>query len=85
MQKVPSFMSWVRYESINYHTYRLLLKVQYGYSGSSSSSGSCESPFIRRQALGWGGIEVTSMLAMIVGYWILANFYLRKMKLRILA
>ncbi|XP_057504421.1 ABC transporter G family member 22-like isoform X1 [Actinidia eriantha] len=83
IQEVPSFMSWVRYVSINYHTYRLLLKIQYGCSGSGS--GSCEPPFIRGQILGWGGIEVASMLVMIVGYRILAYFFLRRMKLRTLA
>ncbi|GFS34734.1 ABC transporter G family member 27 [Actinidia rufa] len=83
IQEVPSFMLWVRYVSINYHTYRLLQKIQYGCSGSGS--GSCEPPFIRGQILGWGGIEVASMLVMIVGYRILAYFFLRRMKLRTLA
>ena len=29
LQRVPQFISWLRYLSFNYNTYRLLLKVQY--------------------------------------------------------
>ncbi|KAG6390484.1 hypothetical protein SASPL_148219 [Salvia splendens] len=28
--RVPRFMRWVRYISLNYHTYKLLLRIQYG-------------------------------------------------------
>ncbi|KAG6388597.1 hypothetical protein SASPL_150029 [Salvia splendens] len=31
--RVPRFMRWVRYMSLNYHTYKLLLKIQYGSGG----------------------------------------------------
>ncbi|KAG2665662.1 hypothetical protein I3760_15G018700 [Carya illinoinensis] len=41
IQKVPSFMVWVRYISFNYHTYRLLLKIQYGCPAPTSGSSSC--------------------------------------------
>lgn len=30
MQKVPRFMCWIRYLSFNYHTYKVLLKIQCG-------------------------------------------------------
>lgn len=30
VQRVPRFMRWVRYLSLNYHTYKLLLRIQYG-------------------------------------------------------
>uniref|UniRef100_A0A5B7BG54 Putative ABC transporter G family member 22-like n=1 Tax=Davidia involucrata TaxID=16924 RepID=A0A5B7BG54_DAVIN len=83
IQNVPSFMSWVRYISFNYHTYRLLLKIQYSCSGSGSGSGfSCKSAFIKGQKLGWGGAEVGAMLVMIIGYRMLAYLFLRRMKLR---
>ncbi|KAJ8541688.1 hypothetical protein K7X08_002504 [Anisodus acutangulus] len=36
VQEVPAFMSWVRNISINYHTYRLLLKIQYNSLTSSN-------------------------------------------------
>ncbi|GJM93747.1 hypothetical protein PR202_ga10332 [Eleusine coracana subsp. coracana] len=29
VKRVPPFISWLRYLSFNYHTYRLLLKIQY--------------------------------------------------------
>ncbi|XP_018626010.1 ABC transporter G family member 22-like isoform X1 [Nicotiana tomentosiformis] len=66
VQEVPRFISWVRYISINYHTYRLLLKIQYNSLGSSK----------------YGGVEVGAMLVMIIGYRLLAYFLLKKMKLR---
>ncbi|XP_059631626.1 ABC transporter G family member 22-like [Cornus florida] len=82
IQSVPSFMSWVRYISLNYHTYRLLLKIQYSCSGSGSGLDSCESLFIRGQRLDEGGAEVGALLVMIMGYRMLAYIFLRRMKLR---
>ncbi|XP_004292538.1 PREDICTED: ABC transporter G family member 22-like [Fragaria vesca subsp. vesca] len=76
IQKVPAVISWVRYISFNYHTYRLLLKIQYaGYE-------SCESPFIKELRLDSGGMEVGAMMIMIIGYRLLAYLLLRTMKLR---
>lgn len=81
MQKVPSFMSWVRYISFNYHTYRLLLKIQCTCSDSASGSVSCQSPFIRELRLDWGGTEVGALMVMIIAYRLLAYSFLRTMKL----
>ncbi|KAJ8541532.1 hypothetical protein K7X08_002348 [Anisodus acutangulus] len=72
VQEVPAFMSWVRNISINYHTYRLLLKIQYNSLTSSNHGKGTES----------SGVEVGAMLVMVVGYRMLAYFLLRKMKLR---
>ncbi|KAJ8531242.1 hypothetical protein K7X08_026676 [Anisodus acutangulus] len=72
VQEVPAFMSWVRYISINYHTYRLLLKIQYNSLTSSKHGKGIES----------SGVEVGAVLVMVVGYRMLAYFLLRKMKLR---
>ncbi|MBA0824927.1 hypothetical protein Goarm_021560 [Gossypium armourianum] len=82
IQKVPVFMSWVRYISFTYHTYRLLLKIHYGCStGLDAESGSsCKSPF-KGLRLDWDGMEVGTMVAMTVGYRILAYAFLRRMKL----
>ncbi|TMW95632.1 hypothetical protein EJD97_008559 [Solanum chilense] len=71
-QEVPAFMSWVRYISINYHTYRLLLKIQFK-SLRNSKYGSVDDS---------SGVEVGAMLVMVIGYRVLAYFLLRKMKLR---
>ncbi|KAK3028855.1 hypothetical protein RJ639_038540 [Escallonia herrerae] len=81
IQKVPPFMSWVRYVSFNYHTYRLLLKIQYRCSGLQHGSGSCDTPSIQGQRLDSGGAEVGAMLVMIIGYRMLAYLFLRRMKL----
>ncbi|KAM3361106.1 ABC transporter G family member 22 isoform X1 [Capsicum galapagoense] len=72
LQEVPAFMSWVRYISINYHTYRLLLKIQYN-SLRSFKYGSVNDS---------SGVEVGAMLVMVIGYRMLAYILLRKMKLR---
>lgn len=71
LQRVPVFMSWVRYLSFNYHTYRLLLKVQYGKAPAS----------LNVTNLGNGVTEVGAMVAMIFGYRLLAYISLRRMKL----
>ncbi|XP_017980768.1 PREDICTED: ABC transporter G family member 22 isoform X1 [Theobroma cacao] len=80
IQKVPAFMSWVRYISFTYHTYRLLLKIHYGCAGSDTGSGSCNSPF-KGLRLDWDAREVGTMIAIIVGYRLLAYAFLRRMKL----
>ncbi|XVF76027.1 hypothetical protein PTKIN_Ptkin13bG0234700 [Pterospermum kingtungense] len=71
VKKVPVFISWIRYMSFNYHTYKLLLKVQYQdiippENGIKTDSGL------------W---EVGTLVAMIFGYRILAYLSLRRMQL----
>nr|XP_009799080.1 PREDICTED: ABC transporter G family member 22-like isoform X1 [Nicotiana sylvestris]XP_009799081.1 PREDICTED: ABC transporter G family member 22-like isoform X1 [Nicotiana sylvestris]XP_016440365.1 PREDICTED: ABC transporter G family member 22-like isoform X1 [Nicotiana tabacum]XP_016440366.1 PREDICTED: ABC transporter G family member 22-like isoform X1 [Nicotiana tabacum] len=73
VKEVPRFISWVRYISINYHTYRLLLKIQYNSLGCSTYGSVVPES---------GGVEVGAMLVMIIGYRLLAYFLLKKMKLR---
>ncbi|KAM7507869.1 hypothetical protein LguiA_018322 [Lonicera macranthoides] len=87
IQNVPSFISWIRYISFNYHTYRLLIKIQYSCISTSlssrESSSSCDYPnIINGERVGSGGTEVGAMLLMIIGYRILAYLFLRRMKLR---
>lgn len=67
LQRVPVFISWIRYVSFNYHTYRLLLKVQYGHIPASVN-------FIN---MGSGVREVLALIAMGFGYRLLAYFSLR--------
>lgn len=82
VQEVPPFMSWIRYVSLNYHTYRLLLKIQYSCPGEPSArSVICDSPFIKAQRLDHGGTEVGALLVMIIGYRLLTYILLRRMKL----
>ncbi|KAK4777517.1 hypothetical protein SAY87_017704 [Trapa incisa] len=73
VKKVPAFVSWVRYVSFNYHTYKLLLKVQYQHHLLTRS--------IDGIALDGGVKEVTALVAMVFGYRLLAYLSLRRMKL----
>lgn len=84
LQKVPSNVSWIRYISFNYHTYRLLLKIQYGCPSGSGTSGNetCESQLIKELRLDSGVMEVGAMIVMIIGYRLLAYLFLRAMKFR---
>ncbi|CAI0396036.1 unnamed protein product [Linum tenue] len=71
LKNVPGFMEWARNVSFNYHTYKLLLKIQY----------SCSCGFIREMGVGSGGLEVGALFVMITAYRLLAYLFLRKMKL----
>ncbi|KAL3839377.1 hypothetical protein ACJIZ3_023968 [Penstemon smallii] len=71
VKDVPVFISWLRYLSFNYHTYKLLLKVQYEHISDS----------INGVEIGNGYKEVGVLAAMVVGYRLLAYISLRRMKL----
>ncbi|XP_058105721.1 ABC transporter G family member 22 isoform X2 [Magnolia sinica] len=72
VKKVPVFISWIRYISFNYHTYRLLLKVQYDNVAPSINVLHPDS----------GLKEVLAMIAMIFVYRLLAYISLRRMRLQ---
>lgn len=72
VKDVPIFISWLRYLSFNYHTYRLLLKVQY----------ETISPVIDGIKLDSGMKEATALGIMVFGYRFLAYLSLRRMKIR---
>uniref|UniRef100_A0A6N2MTT3 sucrose-phosphate phosphatase n=1 Tax=Salix viminalis TaxID=40686 RepID=A0A6N2MTT3_SALVM len=71
VKKVPVFVSWIRYMSFNYHTYKLLLKVQYKHM----------TPVINGTRIDDGLTEVSALVAMVFGYRLLAYISLRRMKL----
>ncbi|KAJ6864646.1 hypothetical protein NC651_035259 [Populus alba x Populus x berolinensis] len=71
VKKVPVFVSWIRYMSFNYHTYKLLLKVQYEHM----------TPAINGIGIDSGLTEVSALVAMVFGYRLLAYISLRRMKL----
>ncbi|KAK9986528.1 hypothetical protein SO802_031479 [Lithocarpus litseifolius] len=70
VQRVPIFISWIRYMSFNYHTYKLLLKVQYEDI----------TPPINGMRIDNGLTEVSALVAMVFGYRLLAYLSLRRMK-----
>ncbi|XP_042439406.1 ABC transporter G family member 22-like [Zingiber officinale] len=79
IEKTPFFMEWIRYLSLNYHAYRLLLKAQYRCTNKSHNSyDPCESPYIKGFRLDNGGMEVGALIAMAFGYRILAYLFLKK-------
>ncbi|XP_065856376.1 ABC transporter G family member 22-like isoform X2 [Euphorbia lathyris] len=71
VKKVPIFIAWIRYMSFNYHTYKLLLKVQYEDM----------LPPMNGLRVGNGRREVIALVLMVFGYRLLAYISLRKMKL----
>lgn len=89
VQRVPVFIEWIRYLSFNYYTYRILLKIQYDahqqYDCSSHSG--CKSlaasPYLREISLDGGFEEAGIMMAMVIGYRLLAYMSLRRMNLRV--
>ncbi|RDX77220.1 ABC transporter G family member 22 [Mucuna pruriens] len=72
VQRVPVFFSWIRFMSFNYHTYKLLLKVQYEHM----------TPIINGIRIDNGATEVAALIAMVFGYRFLAYLSLRRMKLQ---
>ncbi|XP_054819464.1 ABC transporter G family member 22-like isoform X2 [Prosopis cineraria] len=71
VKEVPKFISWIRYISFNYHTYKLLLKVQHGGLPRG----------INGMRIDDGWTEVGALIAMVFGYRLLAYLSLRRMKL----
>ncbi|CAN4113914.1 unnamed protein product [Withania somnifera] len=71
VKEVPVFISWLRYLSYNYQTYRLLLKVQYKEKND----------WVDGIKVDNGVKEVSTLLAMVFGYRLLAYISLRRMKL----
>ncbi|KAL6336152.1 hypothetical protein AAG906_011034 [Vitis piasezkii] len=72
VKKVPIFISWIRYISFNYHTYKLLLKVQYEHI----------TPNVNGMKIDGGLKEVSALVAMVFGYRLLAYISLRRMTLQ---
>ncbi|BFG38411.1 hypothetical protein CerSpe_246850 [Prunus speciosa] len=72
VKKVPVFISWIRYMSFNYHTYRLLLRVQFEDI----------TPAINGLRTDCGLAGVGALVAMVFGYRLLAYLSLRRMKLQ---
>ncbi|KAK6126495.1 hypothetical protein DH2020_039768 [Rehmannia glutinosa] len=71
VKNVPVFISWLRFLSFNYHTYKLLLKVQYQHISHSINGVKIDN----------GYKEIGVLVAMVIGYRFLAYLSLRRMKL----
>ncbi|EEF39648.1 ABC transporter G family member 26 [Ricinus communis] len=84
VQHIPKFMQWLKYLSFMYYGFRLLLKVQYDGEElyECGSKGGCRplqtSPSFDTVNLKGGLEEVWVLLAMALGYRIIAYFCLRR-------
>lgn len=89
VQKLPPFISWLKYASYNYYTFKLLVKVQYddGQRYDCNTPVGCrriaDSPALRNISLNGGTMEALVLLSMVVGYRLLAYLALRRMKLAV--
>ncbi|XP_021646692.2 ABC transporter G family member 26 [Hevea brasiliensis] len=84
VQHIPKFMQWLKYLSFMYYGFRLLLKVQYDGDQlyECGSKGGCRplqsSPSFDTVNLKGGLQEVWVLLAMALGFRIIAYFCLRR-------
>ncbi|PIN01720.1 Transporter, ABC superfamily (Breast cancer resistance protein) [Handroanthus impetiginosus] len=88
VHKVPSFMSWIKYVSTTFYSYRLLINVQYGEGESISSLLGCSTrkhdratcKFINEDISGQihPAMSACILLIMFVGYRLLAYIALRR-------
>ncbi|MED6216049.1 ABC transporter G member 22 [Stylosanthes scabra] len=67
VQRVPIFISWIRYMSLNYHTFKLLLKVQYEHL----------TPVVNGIKIDSGATKVAALIATVFGYRFLAYLSLQ--------
>ncbi|MCO5567750.1 hypothetical protein L7F22_021444 [Adiantum nelumboides] len=87
VQHLPRFIAWVRYVSINFYSFILLVKVQYGREQKYNCQKfrGCESiaasPALHNVPLGGGAPEALILIAMAVSYHFLAYIFLSRMKL----
>lgn len=73
VKEVPTFMSWTLYLSCNYHTYHLLLKIQYEHHTQPIDGLNFDN----------GLNELVALIAMVLGYRLLAYIFLRNMELHL--
>ncbi|EPS63929.1 hypothetical protein M569_10851 [Genlisea aurea] len=87
VRRIPPFIGWIRYLSFSYYSYRMLLGVQYGEGdvyecgGGGGGTSYCRvADFPAVKAVGLGGlwVDAAAMVAMLVGYRVLAYFALRR-------
>ncbi|XP_073019651.1 ABC transporter G family member 25-like [Primulina eburnea] len=90
VHKVPYFMSWIKYVSTTFYSYRLLINVQYGDGAGISTYLGCSSgrqdratcKFIDEDIRGQihPVMSVSILMMMFVGYRLLAYIALRRLR-----
>ncbi|XP_051139000.1 ABC transporter G family member 25 [Andrographis paniculata] len=90
VHKVPPFMSWIKYVSTTFYSYRLLINVQYGEGKNITSLFGCPTlghdhvtcKFIDQDISGQihPATSVVALLIMFVGYRLMAYMALRRIR-----
>ncbi|KAI4373131.1 hypothetical protein MLD38_011290 [Melastoma candidum] len=83
VQRVPSFIGWMRYLSISYYTYKLFLGSQFDEHSTypCGDGGTClvrEDPAVREVGLGGQAVAIVALGIMIVGYRVVAYIALMR-------
>ncbi|KAF5750512.1 ABC transporter G family member 9 [Tripterygium wilfordii] len=85
VQKVPPFIGWIKYISINYHSLKLLLASQYKANQTYPCGGEGQlcivGEFPAIKAVGFDGqvVSVIALVIMLVGYRVVAYIALMRM------
>lgn len=84
VQRIPSFISWIQNISYNYHTFKLLVKVQYDgvQQYDCATPRGCQtvadSTIFKSLSLDGGHTEALALLSMVFGYRLLAYVALKR-------
>lgn len=83
IEHMPPFMTWLKYISLSYYCYKLLLGVQYTEHdyydcGEGASCRVLDYPAIKNMGLENKGYAVLTLTMMLVGYRLVAYMALRK-------
>ncbi|RZB81662.1 ABC transporter G family member 9-like isoform X2 [Glycine soja] len=82
VRNTPAFVSWIKYLSHGYYSYKLLLGSQFnGYDtyhcGQNVTCSAVNYPTIKHVGIDKQGLSVAALVAMLVGYRLIAYFALR--------
>lgn len=87
IQNTPVWIRWIKYLSVSYFSYKLQLAAQYStdqlYSCSTDPSGLCrivDYPAVANVGLDKLGLSVMALAIMLVGYRLMAYFFLNRIK-----
>ncbi|KAI3859377.1 hypothetical protein MKX03_010862 [Papaver bracteatum] len=83
-QNVPAFLSWFKYISNNYYTFKLLLASQYESDelylcAPDTSCRVGDLPMIQQMGLGNVGVSIGALAVMLVGYRVIAYVALMRL------
>ena len=87
IQNTPVWISWIKYLSVSYFSYKLQLGAQFSrhqtYPCSTDPSGQCliaDYPAVYNVGLDKLGLSCMALAIMLVGYRLMAYFFLSRIK-----